>query len=319
MTVSLPYVCPVRSISFGIRPSFLTILSRILQFHVAAVKVIIISTLFRWNPIKVLLHRTIIGSQKPVADAGRITLHPALVIAAQEAVDSRKVFEADMLFATLDTTVRKITLERGKEFLLSDTVGFIHKLPTALIEAFKSTLEEMTEADLLLQVVDGSDPHCREHIEVTKKTIAELGAGHIPMITVFNKADLIEPAPVYPRAGFKEESAAEFRNENVYISAKQPASIEFLAEEIWERLGHTDSVFHQPWPEADARLAADDEKEIPVQMNGRTRAVVRLAVDAAKDEARAAGRDALKDRLDGVQLVKEIYVPGRIINFVVRK
>ena len=178
---------------------------------------------------------------------------PAGGRAAQEAVDSRKVFEADMLFATLDTTVRKITLERGKEFLLSDTVGFIHKLPTALIEAFKSTLEEMTEADLLLQVVDGSDPHCREHIEVTKKTIAELGAGHIPMITVFNKADLIEPAPVYPRAGFKEESAAEFRNENVYISAKQPASIEFLAEEIWERLagGSVEKEFLIPFSRGD--------------------------------------------------------------------
>ena len=104
----------------------------------------------------------------------------------------------------------------------------------------------------------------------------------------------------------------------VYVTLLAPFA-PHIAEEIWERLGHTDSVFHQPWPEADARLAADDEKEIPVQMNGRTRAVVRLAVDAAKDEALAAGMDALKDRLDGVQLVKEIYVPGRIINFVVRK
>ena len=90
--------------------------------------------------------------------------------------------------------------------------------------------------DLLLQVVDGSDPHCREHIEVTKKTIAELGAGHIPMITVFNKSDLVDPPPAYPRAGLREESAAEFRNENVYISAKQEASVEFLAAEICERL-----------------------------------------------------------------------------------
>ena len=168
--------------------------------------------------------------------AGSPTDMPTGGRAAQDIVDSRKVFEADMLFATLDTTVRRITVDRGREFLLSDTVGFIHKLPTALVEAFKSTLEEVTEADLLLQVVDGSDPHCREHIEVTKKTIAELGAGHIPMITVFNKSDLVDPPPAYPRAGLREESAAEFRNENVYISAKQEASVEFLAAEICERL-----------------------------------------------------------------------------------
>ena len=150
--------------------------------------------------------------------------------------DKRKVFEADMLFATLDTTVRRITVERGKEFLLSDTVGFIHKLPTALIEAFKSTLEEAVEADLLLQVVDGSDPYCREHIEVTKKTIEELGAGHIPMITIFNKADLINPPPAYPRSAMKQLRGAEFRNEDIYISAKEPASIEFLADVIFDKL-----------------------------------------------------------------------------------
>ena len=78
----------------------------------------------------------------------------------QSPADKKKVFEADMLFATLDTTVRKITVSRGREFLLSDTVGFIHRLPTALVEAFHSTLEEVTQADLLLQIVDGSDPHC---------------------------------------------------------------------------------------------------------------------------------------------------------------
>ena len=152
------------------------------------------------------------------------------------AAENRKVFEADMLFATLDTTVRRITVERGKEFLLSDTVGFIHKLPTALIEAFKSTLEEVTQADLLLQVVDGSDPHCREHIEVTKKTIGELGAGHIPMITIFNKADLLDDPVSYPRSALKELNASEFRNENIYISAKDPSSIEFLTDVIFERL-----------------------------------------------------------------------------------
>ena len=163
--------------------------------------------------------------------------------------EKKKVFEADMLFATLDTTVRKITVSRGREFLLSDTVGFIHRLPTALVEAFHSTLEEVTQADLLLQIVDGSDPHCQEHIEVTKKTVEELGAGHIPMVTVYNKADLAEPPVRYPRRGIKDQDAGGIRNEAVWLSAKDPASIEFLIGLIFEKLdaGMTEHEFLVPY------------------------------------------------------------------------
>ena len=167
----------------------------------------------------------------------------------QSPADKKKVFEADMLFATLDTTVRKITVSRGREFLLSDTVGFIHRLPTALVEAFHSTLEEVTQADLLLQIVDGSDPHCQEHIEVTKKTVEELGAGHIPMVTVYNKADLSEPPVRYPRRGIKDQDAGGVRNEAVWLSAKDPASIEFLIGLIFEKLdaGMTEQEFLVPY------------------------------------------------------------------------
>lgn len=167
----------------------------------------------------------------------------------QSPADKKKVFEADMLFATLDTTVRKITVNRGREFLLSDTVGFIHRLPTALVEAFHSTLEEITQADLLLQIVDGSDPHCQEHIEVTKKTVEELGAGHIPMVTVYNKADLAEPPVRYPRRGIKDQDAGGVRNEAVWLSAKDPASIEFLIGMIFEKLdaGMTEHEFLVPY------------------------------------------------------------------------
>ena len=167
----------------------------------------------------------------------------------QSPADKKKVFEADMLFATLDTTVRKITVSRGREFLLSDTVGFIHRLPTALVEAFHSTLEEVTQADLLLQIVDGSDPHCQEHIEVTKKTVEELGAGHIPMVTVYNKADLAEPPVRYPRRGIKDQDAGGVRNETVWLSAKDPASIEFLTGMIFEKLdaGMTEQEFLVPY------------------------------------------------------------------------
>ena len=105
---------------------------------------------------------------------------------------SRKVFVEDMLFATLDTTVRKISLPDKKEFLLSDTVGFIHKLPHNLVESFRSTLEEVKYADLLLEVVDYSDENYEEQMAVTAQTLRELGAETIPCIHVFNKCDLVK-------------------------------------------------------------------------------------------------------------------------------
>ena len=178
------------------------------------------------------------GSSRLPENSSAAAVLPASSASSSEqtSTDKRKVFEADMLFATLDTTVRKITVGRGREFLLSDTVGFIHRLPTTLVEAFHSTLEEVTQADLLLQIVDGSDPHCQEHIDVTKKTVEELGAGHIPMVTVYNKADLAEPPVRYPRRGIKDQDAGGIRNEAVWLSAKDPASIEFLTEVIFEKL-----------------------------------------------------------------------------------
>lgn len=103
----------------------------------------------------------------------------------------KKVLQKDMLFATLETTVRKIAPAGKPEFYLSDTVGFIDKLPHHLVDAFRSTLEEVCNADLLLQVVDVSDPYYREHMRVTQETLKDLGAGDIPMLIVFNKADRV--------------------------------------------------------------------------------------------------------------------------------
>ena len=175
-------------------------------------------------------------------NAGKSTIMNAMLAqyssdAAPEGVpDKRQVFEANMLFATLDTTVRRITVARGQEFLLSDTVGFIHKLPTSLVEAFKSTLEEVTQADLLVQVVDGSDPHCRKHIEVTKRIITEIGAGHIPMITVYNKADLCDPPAAHPVVGAIEQTVDGVNNVNLYLCAKESSSIECLCKTIFDIL-----------------------------------------------------------------------------------
>jgi GTP-binding protein HflX len=92
-----------------------------------------------------------------------------------------------MLFATLDTSVRRIDAPGHIPFLLSDTVGFVSDLPHALVKAFRSTLDEVRYADLLLEVVDFSDPDYREQIEVTAKTLEEIGAGNIPVVYLYNK------------------------------------------------------------------------------------------------------------------------------------
>ena len=108
----------------------------------------------------------------------------------QNASEDKKVFEKDMLFATLETSVRSIETGDNKPFFLVDTVGFIHKLPHGLVKTFHSTFEEVQYADLLVQVIDFSDEQYRQQMEVTKETLNELGAGDIPMIYVYNKADL---------------------------------------------------------------------------------------------------------------------------------
>ena len=99
----------------------------------------------------------------------------------------------DKLFATLDPTTRRIKLEGGNEVLLTDTVGFIRKLPHDLVDAFKSTLEETVLADFLLHVLDASNPEFEEHMRVTRQVLKEIGAGDKPVLTCFNKTDLLSP------------------------------------------------------------------------------------------------------------------------------
>ncbi|MEW5799388.1 MAG: GTPase HflX [Bacteroidota bacterium] len=102
-----------------------------------------------------------------------------------------EVFVENRLFATLDATTRLVTLDASTKILLTDTVGFIRKLPHHLVASFKSTLEEIAEADILLHVIDISHPQMDEHIEVVKNTIADLGAAHTPVLFVFNKIDML--------------------------------------------------------------------------------------------------------------------------------
>lgn len=145
------------------------------------------------------------------------------------------------LFATVDATVRKVVIN-DIPFLLSDTVGFIRKLPHHLIESFKSTLDEVREADLLLHVVDMAHPFHDNQIEVVGKTLAEIGAGNIPIILVMNKIDLL-PAPVNFKSvkGHYREQGFE---RVVFISATSRQNIEDLKKIIFEEVKKKHVTFY---------------------------------------------------------------------------
>ena len=119
-------------------------------------------------------------------NAGKSTLLNALV--GEEAAAAE-----DMLFATLDPTTRRVRLGEGQTAIVSDTVGFIHKLPHQLVDAFQATLEEVTRADVLVEVVDLADRHAAEHRRTVQTVLDELGAGHKPRVVVLNKADRVDP------------------------------------------------------------------------------------------------------------------------------
>lgn len=158
-------------------------------------------------------------------NAGKSTIMNGLVdkyVGDQE----KKVLEKDMLFATLDTTVRRINTGNNCDFLLSDTVGFIDKLPHSLVKAFRSTLEEVQNADLLLHVVDYSDEYYREQMQTTQETLRELEAGDIPVITVFNKADKKAESMEYPKV----------IGDKIYLSAKENESLNVLTELILNKI-----------------------------------------------------------------------------------
>lgn len=153
-------------------------------------------------------------------NAGKSTLLNTLVDLSLSD-ESKKVYEEDMLFATLETSIRKIKIKDGKEFLLSDTVGFIRDLPHMLIKAFRSTLDEVKNSDLLLHVVDFSDEDYEENIRVTNSTLKEIGADNIPVIYVFNKCDKVNDTKLPYVDGNK-----------VYISAKNNIGINELIKVI---------------------------------------------------------------------------------------
>lgn len=138
-------------------------------------------------------------------------------------------FVADSLFATLDPLVRRVYIDDKNEILLSDTVGFIRNLPTFLIDAFRATLEEITQASLLINVVDVSDPFYHEHKQATLSVLAELGALEIPIITVYNKIDNVDSSVI-------EEIQKNDNGDFIFISASKKMGIDTLKSEIINRI-----------------------------------------------------------------------------------
>ena len=172
-------------------------------------------------------------------NAGKSTIMNGLLERFGDNPD-KTVFQADMLFATLETSVRKIQLPDKQNFLLSDTVGFVSKLPHGLVAAFCATLAEAADADLLVQVVDYSDPHYQEMMATTVATLKEIGVGDVPMITVYNKADKI-PEQTYP----------EREADTLILSATDNASQDLLVDVIKEHIfsDYVTLTLHVPFDE----------------------------------------------------------------------
>jgi GTP-binding protein HflX len=159
-------------------------------------------------------------------NAGKSTLLNAL--------SGADVYAANQLFATLDPTTRQATLPGGQAILLTDTVGFIQKLPTQLVAAFRATLEEIDEADLLLHVVDLTHPNAQEHAQTVEETLKELGVAKRPTLTVLNKVDLMEGVGPEAVGGLVAEMGLP--GDFVAVSARQGWGIDTLLTRIEEAL-----------------------------------------------------------------------------------
>jgi len=163
-------------------------------------------------------------------------------------ISKSQVFAENKLFATLDTTVRKVVI-KNLPFLMSDTVGFIRKLPTQLIESFKSTLDEVRKADLLLHIVDISHPNFEEHIESVNKTLSEINCTGKPLIMVFNKIDAYKPEPFddddliavrtkanYTLQEWKSTWMNKIGNNALFVSALKKENLEDFKKRIYDEV-----------------------------------------------------------------------------------
>lgn len=201
------------------------------------------------------------------------------------------VFAKDLLFATLDPTLRKVTLPHGKEVILSDTVGFISDLPTHLVAAFRATLEEVLEADLILHVRDISHPDSDAQAEDVKKTLDELGVDALtgaPIIEVWNKIDCLD-------AAYREKLLAEAgENGPVSVSALTGAGVEQLSSRIDRFIAQHDDILSVRLPVAEGALLAKlyQMSEVLDRVDGEEAVIAEVRVS---DKQRGPFRDLFAD------------------------
>lgn len=209
-------------------------------------------------------------------NAGKSTLRNKICeVAAANSIEKEGVFEADMLFATLDTTIRAIALSDNRRIALSDTVGFIRKLPHELVEAFKSTLEETLEADILLHVIDASNDEALEQIEAVNNVLTELNALDKKIVMVLNK---IDRATEEQRMALREELKGE---EIIEVSASSGDNIDKLLGVIGEIIPVKlkEKVFMIPYTEQYVVSMLHDTSNIISQEHIEEGTIIRAMVD----------------------------------------
>ncbi len=247
-------------------------------------------------------------------NAGKSTLMNAF-LKAQHSNIEKAVFEKNMLFATLDTSVRRITLPNKRQVFLTDTVGFVSHLPHGLVKAFGSTLEEVAEADLLLHVVDVSSPDYELQMAVTESTLKEIGADSIPCIKVFNKSDL-----VYQTLPFTNEKG-------LFISAREGLGLEMIGKVATDML-FGDEVSCEvlvPYEDGATQHVLSEQAMVESRVNTEFGTLMKLscskellerykdyAVDApVPAEVHFSNYDPQQDYTQVSAFLKRIYKPGK--------
>lgn len=179
-------------------------------------------------------------------NAGKSTLLNALMdseYSEKDDAEHKKVFAQDMLFATLDTELRRVTLPGGKKAVFSDTVGFIKKLPTQIVEAFKGTLEEIKYADLIIHLIDINDENLQLHKKTTTKLVEKITDKEIPVLTVYNKVDKI----------LSDKITTVSTNDILYISAKTGFNIDMLLSTVDYKINGKSTTYLLMIPNSDLK------------------------------------------------------------------
>ena len=200
-------------------------------------------------------------------NAGKSTLFKALTGA--------EVYIKDQLFATLDTTIRKLKIDSSHTVLLSDTVGFIRKLPHNLVASFRSTLKEVLEADLIVVVLDASSIEIEDHLKIINKVLTEMGADGVPILHVLNKVDKISDRR-------KMEKIKRSVPNSVIISAKQHLMISDLKKKLVEKMELNFQTVELQIPCQAGKIISNAQKGVQVLERSFEDNIVRLKVRGAK-------------------------------------